>query len=123
MFHVSHVFLRAGVEFFHTWFAAEFDFLTIVCLGDGGAHRSEFVAADDACLRRVGLDALCGGSASHVWISARTEKSCCRHDDDSNVFFHILFLFYVLFRFFVKSWFKNEILCLRPSRGWSRSRR
>ena len=61
-FELREVFGLIGFELLDAGFAAKFDLLAVVNLGDGAAHAVEVVATDEAFGEGVGLGFLGGGS-------------------------------------------------------------
>jgi len=86
------------MEFLHAGFAAELYLLSLVNFADGRAHRSEFVAADNAGFGRVGLCCCAMRDAVLVRRCARTDKpredgNC---DDMASSFHGVVLLLFIL---------------------------
>ena len=77
-----------GLELLDAGFAAEFDLLAVIDLGDGAAHAVEIGAAHEAFGKRVGLGFLCGSGGFRSGAGGEREAhegggkkgaECCFH--------------------------------------------
>ena len=87
-FELREVFGLIGLELFDAGFAAKFDLLAVVNLGDGAAHAVEVVAADEAFGEGVGLGFLGGEGGFRGGVGSEGEAEEGGGEEGAECSFH-----------------------------------